>query len=181
MKFWDSKEVLEMVISIFVIALILSLPLIHEFTLYLLITVFAFALHEIAHKFTAIKLGYFAKYKANFKYLGLSLVVSALFSFTSFPLKFVIPGAVLIYGYRYNLTRKNVAWISLAGPLTNLLIALIFLGLPFSFASLMVRVNAFLAFFNLLPIPPLDGSKIFEWKPWLAILLLFISLLLWYI
>ena len=181
MKIWDSRELLEMILSILVVALILCLPLLQEFALYLLITVFAFALHEIAHKFTAIKLGYFAKYKANFKYLGLSLAISALFAFTSFPIKFVIPGAVLIYGYRYNLTRKNVAWISLAGPLTNLLIALTFLELPWEYASLMVKVNAFLAFFNLLPIPPLDGSKIFEWKPWLAILLLFISLLLWYI
>jgi len=181
MKILDSKEVFEMVISIFVIALIFSLPSIYKFLIYLFATIFAFVLHEFAHKFTAIKLGYFAKYKANFKYLGLSLIVSALFSFTPFHLKFVIPGAVLIYGYKYNLTRKNVVWISLAGPLTNLLIALIFLELPFTFAPLMVKINSFLAFFNLLPIQPLDGSKIFEWKPWLAILLLFISLFLWYI
>lgn len=63
------------------------------------------------------------------------------------------------------------AKVSLAGPASNLLIALIFglalrfipvlselsLGVMFSF---IVYINILLAIFNLLPIPPLDGSKI---------------------
>lgn len=63
------------------------------------------------------------------------------------------------------------AKVSLAGPASNLLIALVFgltlrfipalsglsLGLMF---SLIVYINILLAVFNLLPIPPLDGSKI---------------------
>lgn len=75
--------------------------------------------------------------------------------------------------------RKDIALVSLVGPLTNILIAviaavifrLINLGFPFLYQTpyvvilaLLVRVaeiNLLLAIFNLLPIPPLDGSKIF--------------------
>lgn len=75
--------------------------------------------------------------------------------------------------------RKDIALVSLVGPLTNILIAviaamifrLINLGIPSLYETsfvvipaLLVRIaeiNLLLAIFNLLPIPPLDGSKIF--------------------
>ncbi len=62
--------------------------------------------------------------------------------------------------------------VALAGPLANILIA-IFLGLVVRFASLtlsaslvealsiIIFINLFLALFNLIPLPPLDGSKVF--------------------
>ena len=72
----------------------------------------------------------------------------------------------------YNL--KNKRWgeaiVALAGPLSNLALALLFgllirvsPGLPESFiaiASVIVYLNITLALFNLMPVPPLDGSKI---------------------
>ena len=59
-------------------------------------------------------------------------------------------------------------WVALAGPLSNLLLALLFgitlQVLPFSnisqFLYIIVYANVLLAVFNLMPIPPLDGSKI---------------------
>ncbi len=77
--------------------------------------------------------------------------------------------------------KKGLVYSSLAGPLTNIILALISLVifkliLKISFTSqvlliiftyiamffnYMVSVNAMLAIFNLIPIPPLDGSKIF--------------------
>jgi Zn-dependent protease len=90
---------------------------------------------------------------------------------------FAAPGAVYIYSYY--LSRRENGIISLAGPLTNLAIALIFLFLSVAVglrgtpraeilaASLLyfgTYVNAYLAFFNLLPIPPLDGSKVIAWN-----------------
>jgi len=64
--------------------------------------------------------------------------------------------------------------VGIAGPGMNLLIALVlglflrFYTLPFfgissfySFISAAVYINIFLALFNLLPFPPLDGSKVF--------------------
>ena len=36
-------------------------------------------------------------------------------------------------------------------------------------------MNAFLALFNMLPIPPLDGSKIYKWNPAVYIMMLVAS------
>lgn len=75
----------------------------------------------------------------------------------------------------YNLRNRRVGefWIAVAGPASNLLIATIF-GLvirilvamdhlPVHFIQIsayVVAVNILLAIFNLMPLPPLDGSKI---------------------
>ncbi len=90
-------------------------------------------------------------------------------------------GAGILFGWAkpvpynpYNLTDQKYgeAKVALAGPGMNILIAVIFggliqlattLGLSNSFISLsytIVYINVLLALFNLLPIPPLDGSKI---------------------
>jgi Zn-dependent protease len=71
----------------------------------------------------------------------------------------------------YNLKdpKKDTALIALAGPVTNLLLAVLFaivirfLPVPFSIASILyhyLSLNVGLAIFNLLPVPPLDGSKV---------------------
>jgi Zn-dependent protease len=88
---------------------------------------------------------------------------------------FAAPGAVVIL--TAFLTPRQNGLIALAGPLTNLVLAVAFL--PFAYLPGWVgsvglwgaRVNSFLAFFNLLPFPPLDGSKVFLWKPaaWVAV------------
>ena len=67
--------------------------------------------------------------------------------------------------------RRDSALLAFGGPLANLSVALIFgliirlfvvLGYPaiIPFFSLIVEINLVLAIFNLIPIPPLDGSKI---------------------
>jgi Zn-dependent protease len=71
------------------------------------------------------------------------------------------------------LGRQGVIWVSLAGPVSNLLQALITAGilrLAMAFGVASAAVTAFLgtflflnialAVFNMLPIPPLDGSKV---------------------
>jgi Zn-dependent protease len=90
---------------------------------------------------------------------------------------FAISGGSFIFAYAkpvpynpYNLRNQKYgpAMVGLAGPAANLLIALI-LGLsvrflPFSnfvlLLGIIVYANILLAVFNLVPIPPLDGSKI---------------------
>ena len=66
--------------------------------------------------------------------------------------------------------KRDMMWVALAGPATNfaiaLFLALIFrlFGAPNSLAGIILfygtTINLFLAFFNLIPLPPLDGSRI---------------------
>ncbi len=74
--------------------------------------------------------------------------------------------------YQHINIRKGMMWVALAGPVSNLILA--FIGsfllvatqyvFPSEFlvflAGAFVWINIYLALFNLVPIPPLDGSKI---------------------
>lgn len=70
----------------------------------------------------------------------------------------------------YRDPKKGILLVSLAGPLSNLLLAFItlifikmglfFNGILFTFLQILFVYNLVLAVFNLIPIPPLDGSKI---------------------
>jgi Zn-dependent protease len=78
-----------------------------------------------------------------------------------------------VYIYGPHIDRRQNGIISYAGPLTNIIIAALFFALGIMFAKMEVvamvarfgmGVNLFLALFNLLPVPPLDGSKVFAWN-----------------
>ena len=129
-----------------------------------LAVVLGFFLHEMAHKIVAKRYGCWAEFRAYYGGLMLALFMS----FLGF--LFAAPGAVYIAG---NVTREQNGKISIAGPAVNIAIAMI--CLPFAlmesmpsivstFASGLFFLNAFLAAFNMLPIPPLDGSKVWAWN-----------------
>ena len=80
---------------------------------------------------------------------------------------------VPINPYRVRDTRQGLLWVSLAGPLTNFALALATILVAVVVGSMgvmnelfrftlfyLVQINIILGIFNLLPIPPLDGSKI---------------------
>ncbi|OPY31299.1 MAG: Zinc metalloprotease [Methanomassiliicoccales archaeon PtaU1.Bin124] len=125
--------------------------------------VLGFLLHELGHKFMAQRYGAWAEFRMY--PMGLILgFVTAMIGFI-----FVAPGAVYIQG---NITKKQNGLISLAGPITNIAIGSIFLigwllvgSGPVAYALfLLATMNLYLAVFNLIPIPPLDGEKILRWN-----------------
>lgn len=69
--------------------------------------------------------------------------------------------------YNFQHPKKDEILVSLAGPAGNIFLALIvsllfkFFGIQNVLLYLLILINISLAVFNLLPIPPLDGSKIF--------------------
>ena len=150
----------------------------------LIATVTGFILHEMGHKFVAIRYGYVAHFRLWV--LGLMLAVFTAIASTTvgLPVLFGAPGAVYIipaaagyYGSGYysstyrpsNPNAENLR-ISLAGPGLNLLFGAAFLLLILSttdqFLGLIglygFGINIGLGSFNMLPIPPLDGYKIFK-------------------
>ncbi|MBN1386597.1 hypothetical protein JW968_06530 [Candidatus Woesearchaeota archaeon] len=121
-----------------------------------------FVFHELGHKLVAQRYGCWAEYRADFRMLFFAIIIS----FTGF--LFAAPGAVLIHG---NVDKARNGKISMAGPLTNILIAVIFLAISFfsqgilqSIALFGTQINAWLALFNMLPFGNFDGRKIFAWN-----------------
>lgn len=112
-----------------------------------------FLLHELAHKIVAQRFGLWAVFEANYAMLGFAL----LGSFAGFI--FAAPGAVVTRGRRTGFQQK---WISAAGPLTNILLAAVFLGVPGFIGDYGFRINAWLALFNMLPFGGLDGQSVLE-------------------
>ncbi|MGC9137754.1 MAG: site-2 protease family protein [Thermoplasmata archaeon] len=125
--------------------------------------------HEMLHKYAAFRYNYFAE----FRRWNLGLIIALSTSFLG--IVFAAPGATNIYGY---LDRKTNGKIAASGPLYNLILGSIFisfyyLGFPFSGIFLFIgTINVWLAFFNLWPIPPLDGSKVITWNIPVYIILL---------
>jgi len=142
-------------------------------------TATGFIIHEMGHKFVAIRRGYVAHFRLWMWGLLLTLFIVV---FSGGGIVFGAPGAVYIapaamaaYGYdstcRPRDPEQENMVISAAGPGINLAFALAFLGLflaaPLgSFLSTIAQfgfaLNVGLGSFNMLPVPPLDGSKIFR-------------------
>jgi len=123
----------------------------------------AFFCHELAHKYMGQRYGYWSEFRMFPQGLLFALLLGVFAGIV-----FAAPGAVQIFG-RPN--REEGGKISAAGPATNVLIALVFTGvwlvsggLAGEIALFVASINAFLAFFNLIPFGPLDGRKIMHWR-----------------
>lgn len=139
----------------------------------LLAIVTAFVFHEIAHKYMGQKYGFWSEFRMFPQGLLLALVFGVFAGIV-----FAAPGAVQIHG---SPGKREYGQISAAGPLANIGIALVSMGVSFVFSGLIAStaffigyINIFLALFNLLPFGPLDGCKVMSWRfdVWL---ILFIS------
>ena len=139
----------------------------------------AFLLHELAHKFVAIRFGYWAEYKMWNQGLILALIASY------FGWVFAALGAVYIHGYHIKNAENGI--ISLAGPATNIILALLFLmAIPLasqyglvSLAIIGAILNSFIAVFNLIPFAIFDGAKIFRWNPIIWVATMGLAVFIW--
>jgi Zn-dependent protease len=120
-----------------------------------------FLLHELAHKVVAVRFGQVAAFRADYGLLGLA-IATGLAGFL-----FAAPGAVY---HRGRITDRQNGLVAVAGPVTNIALALLFLG-PFLLTSGFVSevaktgvvVNTFLGAFNMIPFGPLDGRTVLDW------------------
>lgn len=146
------------------------------------VLVMSIVLHEVAHGFAANWLG-----DPTARLAG-RLTVNPLrhidpIGSVIIPVMLYLSGVKFMFGWAkpvpynpYNLSNQKwgEAFVAFAGPGTNFLLAIIFailvsvreaLGFDASFvelASYIVSINVFLGMFNLIPFPPLDGSKVIE-------------------
>ena len=148
----------------------------------LIVVLFSIILHECAHVLAAERLGDPTARQAGRITLnpiphldpigsillpGIMLLIS------------LMGGQAILFGWAkpvpinpYNLNdpKRDMMWVGLAGPATNFAVAL-FLALVFRLLAISaslgatilfygITINLILGFFNLIPIPPLDGSRI---------------------
>ena len=129
-------------------------------------------LRELAQKFVAVKYGC----EAEFRLWPLGLLFAFATSF--FGIVFAFPGEIKIYSGK--ITEEITGRIGIAGPMANMVLAVLFIVIaaliyPFSVHSNLFHliyltctvgfsVNAFLATFNLFPLYTLDGLKVFKWN-----------------
>ncbi|UCE96000.1 MAG: hypothetical protein JSV51_09960 [Candidatus Bathyarchaeota archaeon] len=127
-----------------------------------IIFTFSFITHELAHKIAAQHHGLWAEFRITM--FGALITLLSIIS----PFKIISPGAVMVGGAA---DRRTIGRTSIVGPLTNIVLALLFIILarlpsgPLAFAfAFGVLINSFIALFNLIPFGVLDGFKVFFWS-----------------
>lgn len=195
---FTSTEIRDLLIAFFVISLCFGIAntgrnmtaLLNLLPMIMVGVGLGFILHELGHKFVSMKYGYWAEFKLWPQGLLFALVTS-FFGFV-----FAAPGAV--YTYANHITDEINGKISIAGPVVNIVLALIFLAIAtavypsalksnstslivFIVCSLGYSINSFLAVFNLLPIGNLDGSKVLRWNAVIWVITIAIAGLMTYL
>lgn len=154
--------------------------LIRNIAIYALPIIFAITLHEAAHAYAARYFGDDTAYAAGrmsinpIKHIdpfGTVLMPLALYLSVGFAFGYAKP--VPVDFARLNNPRRDSAWVALAGPGANVAMTLMWMALGYALVQFGVTVRALhqmvlggifanlgMCAFNLLPLPPLDGSRV---------------------
>ncbi|NKB38620.1 MAG: site-2 protease family protein [Gammaproteobacteria bacterium] len=161
-----------------------EIPLLQKIVLFAIPIIFAITVHEVAHGWVANKLG-----DPTAKLLGrltlnpikhmdpIGTVVLPLLMIILTPYAFGWAKPVPVDWRNLRQPRRDMALVAVAGPLANLFMLFIWIVfllvveklLPFSaytlhllqsMAAVGILINIILIVLNLLPLPPLDGSRI---------------------
>ena len=181
---FSTNEIKAIIITILVLSIIVGLndnspyfipsKWLLNFSLVLAIITASVLVHISAQKLTGLYLGFNVEYQIWWLGLTLGLIFSII---TKGKIWLLIPGGILIHhlaahrlGYfRYGTNILSMSWISVLGPLANILFGAFFKTLhlwfnlfPNSYViDKLFSINLVYAFCTMLPLPPLDGSKVF--------------------
>ncbi len=178
---YEKNEIRDLFITIILMGVVFSLSDFSAANIFLSVFLvgLAFMVKDLAHKEAARRFGVSTLYKIWPSGLLVALIAGAI---SQGRVLFAIPGAVCINAVRVarwkteytSLKNEEYGLISTAGPLANISLALIFLIMYSAFPSGILAtgalINLFTAFFNLFPVPPLDGYRVMRWcrKVWIA-------------
>src|SRR4029079_15130305 len=154
----------------------------YDISVWVLPLMLAITFHEAAHAFVAHRLGdNTASQLGRVSFNPLrhidpfgTVILPAMLLFAQSPFPFGYAKPVPVNFRNLNNPRLDMVWVALAGPVTNILLALAaavaFHALPFvpgDYAKWVADnlknslvINAVLAVFNMMPIPPLDGGRV---------------------
>jgi Zn-dependent protease len=138
-----------------------------------------FVLHELSHKFAALRCGYPAAYRMWIPGLALALAIGIV---SRGNVLIAAPGATIIVAPF--ITSREMGPIGLAGPVMNLFLAGCFYAVSFlpglvgTVGQFGALINLWLGIFNMIPVGPLDGRKILLWnrRVWILFTLLMLVL-----